>query len=514
MLTLFVLLVSVAVTVVLFCRMNNVTFREAKLNSVFWLTTSLLVFLIPLVLYKALALWLEGPSSPYPDIDQAWKAGLRELQRKGLDLRQIPLFLVVGSTSEQQERAIFQSAAAEFLVSGAPEGNASLHWYAHADAVYRRRQPGLLSQRAGPKQFACGRVSARSAGCRGGGAGPRSISARRYRSAACRGRSAPMPPRRRPRRGPRTRRRRARSSNDVRGTIMGPPTAATSIPSASASAPDRNIQTDKSFFEEQRKRFGWLCRLIRRWRLPYAPINGVLALLPFGYVQSGKPGSAKGVERLLAFRSGTGPGRAHDPLSRDRAGDRPGRGAGLPRVHPQDGPPRRPGMGQGTPLRLEFPPGHPRHRGPRAKAGGPPGRGLRRLGSTTSSTTRSRSCGARATPAYTLFWARSASRSGTWGRSSAAFPICTPTPRGPSAEVIYFAGCYFAGTGKTDERQVFIKRVLEKPVEQQEELEWTAAALREDGRYQWLGLMASAVDTVLFLGFVAVGVLWWMGYKP
>ena len=136
MLTLFVLLVSVAVTVVLFCRMNNVTFREAKLNSVFWLTTSLLVFLIPLVLYKALALWLEGPSSPYPDIDQAWKAGLRELQRKGLDLRQIPLFLVVGSTSEQQERAIFQSAAAEFLVSGAPEGNASLHWYAHADAVY------------------------------------------------------------------------------------------------------------------------------------------------------------------------------------------------------------------------------------------------------------------------------------------------------------------------------------------------------------------------------------------
>ena len=74
----------------------------------------------------------------------------------------------------------------------------------------------------------------------------------------------------------------------------------------------------------------------------------------------------------------------------------------------------------------------------------------------------------------------------------------------PSAEVIYFAGCYFAGTGKTDERQVFVKRVLEKPIEQQEELEWTAAALREDGRYQWLGLLVSAIDTVLFLGFVTV----------
>ena len=85
---------------------------------------------------------------------------------------------------------------------------------------------------------------------------------------------------------------------------------------------------------------------------------------------------------------------------------------------------------------------------------------------------------------------------------------------GPSAEVIYLAGCYFAGTGKTDERQVFIKRVVEKPIEQQEELEWTADALREDARYQWLGLMASAVDTVLFIGFVTIGVLWWMGYKP
>ena len=51
-LTLLVLIISVAVTVVLFLHMNNMTFSEAKLNVAFWVTTCILVFLIPLVLLK------------------------------------------------------------------------------------------------------------------------------------------------------------------------------------------------------------------------------------------------------------------------------------------------------------------------------------------------------------------------------------------------------------------------------------------------------------------------------
>ena len=150
-LTLLVLLVSVAVTVVLFCRMNNVTFREAKLNFAFWATTSILVFLIPLVLYKALSLWLEGPSSPYPDIDQAWKAGLREMQRKGLNLHQIPLFLVVGSTSEQQRTGNFPVRGQGIPCHGRAAGRCQPALVRGSRRRVCRRQPGMLSERAGPR---------------------------------------------------------------------------------------------------------------------------------------------------------------------------------------------------------------------------------------------------------------------------------------------------------------------------------------------------------------------------
>ena len=65
MLTLLVLVISVTVTVVVFCRMNNVTFREAKLNVGFWVTTSILVFLIP---------WSSTRPSPF-----GWKALRRRI---------------------------------------------------------------------------------------------------------------------------------------------------------------------------------------------------------------------------------------------------------------------------------------------------------------------------------------------------------------------------------------------------------------------------------------------------
>ncbi|HEX3726220.1 MAG TPA: hypothetical protein VHV08_08250, partial [Pirellulales bacterium] len=63
---------------------------------------TLLVIVIPLVVYQALRLWLEGETSRFPDIDYAWNAGLAELQRHGLVLTEIPIFLVLGSTSPVQ----------------------------------------------------------------------------------------------------------------------------------------------------------------------------------------------------------------------------------------------------------------------------------------------------------------------------------------------------------------------------------------------------------------------------
>ena len=60
-------------------------------NFQFWLVSCALIVAIPLVLYKTLLLWLEGPVSRYPEIDAAWKAGMAALGEKGLDVHQTPL---------------------------------------------------------------------------------------------------------------------------------------------------------------------------------------------------------------------------------------------------------------------------------------------------------------------------------------------------------------------------------------------------------------------------------------
>ena len=95
-----------------------------------------LVVVIPIVLYKALKLWLEGEISPFPDIDRAWKAGLAELKRQGLDPRQVPLFLVLGTNSLLHENAVFDTARLGLSIKEMPPGPAALHWYAGPEAIF------------------------------------------------------------------------------------------------------------------------------------------------------------------------------------------------------------------------------------------------------------------------------------------------------------------------------------------------------------------------------------------
>ena len=91
---------------------------------------------IPLVIYKTLNLWLEGEASPFPDINQAWKAGMAALEEKGLDLSQAALFLILGSAGHEQEKTLFDAARLELPVREVPQGPAAIHWYANAEGIY------------------------------------------------------------------------------------------------------------------------------------------------------------------------------------------------------------------------------------------------------------------------------------------------------------------------------------------------------------------------------------------
>jgi type VI protein secretion system component VasK len=74
---------------------------------------------------------------------------------------------------------------------------------------------------------------------------------------------------------------------------------------------------------------------------------------------------------------------------------------------------------------------------------------------------------------------------------------------------ILFAGCYFAGTGEQAERQAFVRGVFDRFQDEQEELEWTEAALGEEGRYRTWSAIAFST-TALFL--IGIGVVGWQLY--
>jgi hypothetical protein len=51
---------------------------------------------------------------------------------------------------------------------------------------------------------------------------------------------------------------------------------------------------------------------------------------------------------------------------------------------------------------------------------------------------------------------------------------------------ILFSGCYFSASGPKSDRQAFVRGLLNKLYDEQEDIEWTEDALREDNRRAWL----------------------------
>ncbi|NDC53832.1 MAG: hypothetical protein EBZ74_05960 [Planctomycetia bacterium] len=96
----------------------------------------LLLVLVPVFVYYAMRLWLHEEVSRWRDIEQAWRESLAELSRQQVDLRNAPLFIVLGTDGRDEERALMQMAPVPFVVVSAPPGSAPLHVYAGHDAIF------------------------------------------------------------------------------------------------------------------------------------------------------------------------------------------------------------------------------------------------------------------------------------------------------------------------------------------------------------------------------------------
>lgn len=243
-----------------------------------------LSLVIPVVTYQTLKLWLEGETSEFQDIDRAWQAGLGELERNAIEISHLPLFLLVGSPGEFTERALFEAAKLSLTVKQFPEGDSALHWYATADALYLvASKVGCLSKVAtdGERAVESDRkhrvlpdadvahqpqaVAAEDIRMTIGSVDIRETMA----SAAV----APAPP-------PGGRYRGTMEFNAVDDSRLAPGSAQTGVVR-------EPVHLSHEDWQAQPRRLRYLCRLIRRARQPFCPINGVVALLPYAVIQRG-----------------------------------------------------------------------------------------------------------------------------------------------------------------------------------------------------------------------------------
>lgn len=488
----FFLIVCVAVSFIIFARTQGRPFLAAKMR--YMAVIVVLVVVIPFVVYKLLKVWLEGEVSPFADIEHAWNAGLAELKRHGLDITQIPLFLILGSEDEAQEKALFDASRLSFNIREVPLGPAALHWYANPDGIYvactrvgslslvaawdkkrREEQKGRSQAAAYPPEA----DPLRGTIVAGGG-----MTSEREAAPARFGRDLPE----------------ASPPPDLRSVTIDfskPPAMA-----ESSGAPGPRLAVTLEDAVEQQRRLEYLCQLVRRARQPICPYNGLLTLLPFGLLQRGARDAAL-VEQAAARDLAT----LHHALQ-----------LRVPVVALVAGMEEESGfrelvrrVGRDRAINQRFGKGFELTNPPIPE----------RLVALAS-----HACGAFEDSIYALFKERNALAKQPGNtklysllariRHQLHEPLANllenvygaDLDKDPHAEPFFFSGCYFAGVGMTEDCQAFVKAVFDKLVQDQGELQWTSAARRRDRLYQGIAQFLYAVDFVLLALLIAL-----VGYR-
>jgi len=250
----------------------------------------LLLLVIPVSVFQALKLWFYGEKSQFPDIDAAWQAGKEALRKQGIALGDKPLYLVLGSTGEEQERALFEAAKATVIVRGVPDGPAALHWYVSADRIFLSctgaswlSALSALMTRHGKELGRSGMAGGRGAPARGAEGGPEMdrISATIRPGAFLQDEQPAYP------RAVNLGKTAAFSAVNLEAlredAVSAELPERAGSPAAPAAPPEAEFLAilQPSDAAEQEDRLESVCELLRNARYPYSPINGCITLIPF-----------------------------------------------------------------------------------------------------------------------------------------------------------------------------------------------------------------------------------------
>lgn len=449
----------------------------------------LLVIVIPVVVYVALRYWLEGDASEFPDIDRAWQAGLAELERNGIDPTALPMFLVLGSASEQQEQALFAATRLRFRVQHHPKGAMALRWYVHDDGIW------VVASEVG-QTTALAALGERAAH------GPAEETPDDRPLAASHGQTVAVDTLD-PRQTMSAARRESVTEpvSSIRGTLEISQTidtgiTQTAVPVRARTAP---VQLSDEAAKRQSRRLAHLVRLIRRVREPWCPLNGLLVLLSYRVIQRGDKESVELKHAVAADL---------ETLRREL-------GLRLPLIALVCGMETEPGFHElvkrlgtekardnrfGSKFRPWDPATDENLEALCYHACRPFQDFIYRLFRERDALSTDHAVGNRRL--FSLLCKIRRLQPRLKGILMDAFGYDSARPEPP--EWLLMGGIYFAATGERPDQQAFVKAVFERMAELQESLEWTPQALRSNRRYQVLGNLCYAAAGLLGLAAVAL----------
>ncbi len=92
------------------------------------------IFIIPVIVYYLVTFLMIKEVSRFPEIDNIWNAGIAECNRNGIDLCNVPLFLVLGTKDNRHAMQLMKSSQLTFSVTYPSREDTDIMFFANSEA--------------------------------------------------------------------------------------------------------------------------------------------------------------------------------------------------------------------------------------------------------------------------------------------------------------------------------------------------------------------------------------------